>query len=333
LTTPATDFIWQKPDWLEQAHRWIHDELVAQAIAITGPIDQFHVRPWSTVMRIPTSQGDVYFKASTAAARHDTAVTQTIFRHRPDSIPPVLAIDADRGWLLLADGGQRLREAFKAGKPIHDWSQILADYGALQMDLASHVDELLAGGTPDQRLARLPVLYEAILTDVQWLLIDQPDGLTSTEYQRLISAVPQVAEMCRQLASYGVPQSLHHNDLHDGNIFVANGRYLFFDWGDSSISHPFFCLRTVFVSIENSFGLAEDDPVFDTFSRAYLVPWTQFETEANLSAAFALAHKLWAISSAIKYHVFMNQIEDERFRNDFSGAVPGLLQEFLAANP
>lgn len=331
--THSTPTTWQNPDWLEQAQRWIRDELAAQAVMITGPIDQFHIRPWSTVMRIPTGQGDVYFKASASVAVHDTAVTQTIFHYRPDTIPPVLAIDFERGWLLLADGGQRLREAFKAGKPMHDWSEILADYAGLQIDLAGHVDELLAVGVPDQRLARLPALYEQILDDTRWLLIDQPDGLTSAEYQRLLDASPQVREMCRRLASYAVPESLHHNDLHDGNIFIGNGRYLFFDWGDSSISHPFFCLRTVFVSMENTFGLAEDDPIFETFGRAYLARWTEFETEANLSAAFALARRLWGLSSAVKYHIFLNQIEDTAFRENYAGAVASLLQEFLAANP
>lgn len=331
--TQAMQSDWQNFDWLEQAQRWICDELAAQAITITGPIDQFHIRPWSTVMRIPTGQGDVYFKASASVAVHDTAVTQTIFHYRPDTIPPVLAIDFERGWLLLADGGLRLREAFKAGKAMHDWSEILADYAGLQIDLAGHVDELLAVGVPDQRLARLPGLYEGILADTQCLLIDQPDGLTSAEYERLLAAAPQVAQMCRQLAGYGVPESLHHNDLHDGNIFVGNGRTLFFDWGDSSISHPFFCLRTVFVSMENTFGLAEDDPVFDTFSRTYLDRWTQFETEVNLNDAFALARRLWALSSAVKYHIFLNQIGDTAFRENYAGAVASLLQEFLAANP
>lgn len=284
-------------------------------------------------MRIPTDQGDVYFKASASVARHDTAVTQTIFRYRPDTIPAVLAIDADRGWLLLAEGGQRLREVFKAGRPMSDWSQILADYANLQIDLAGHVDEFLALGTPDQRLVHLPGLYAEILADTQWLLIDQPDGLAAAEYERLVAAAPPVAEMCRQLAGYAVPESLHHNDLHDGNIFVWNGRYLFFDWGDSSISHPFFCLRTVFVSMENTFGLTENDPIFDSFGRDYWMCWTQFETETNLAAAFALAQRLWPLSSAVKYHTFLNRIEDDGFREQFAGAVPGLLQEFLAANP
>ncbi len=324
--------IWQDPDWLAQAHQWIQNELAAQAITITGPIDQFHVRPWSTVMRIPTNHGTVYFKASALVARHDTAVTRIIAQHQPDSIPLVLAIDSERGWMLVADGGQRLREAFKVDKkPLRDWSAILRNYAVLQMEMAGHVAEMLDAAVPDQRLARLPGLYADILDDTQWLLIDQPDGLTTAEYERLVAAKPWVGDLCDRLASYAVPASLHHNDLHDGNIFIRNGRYQFYDWGDSAISHPFFCLRTVFVSVENTFGLAEEDPVFDTFSRAYLVPWRQLETEANLIVAFGLARKLWSLSSAVKYRMHVSQIA--AVREQFAGAVPSLLQEFLSANP
>ena len=89
-------------------------------------------------------------------------------------------------------------------------------------------------------------------------------GLTTAEYERLLQAAPYVANLCQKLAACGIPMSLHHNDLHDANIFFAHSRPLFFDWGDSSIAHPFFSLRTVFVSIEYSFDLAEDDPLEPT---------------------------------------------------------------------
>jgi aminoglycoside phosphotransferase (APT) family kinase protein len=176
-------------------------------------------------------------------------------------------------------------------------------------------------------------LYEDLLADTGRLFIDQPDGLTGTEYQRLVAAIPQVAQMCRELAEYGIPESLHHNDLHDGNVFVRDGRYQFFDWGDSSIAHPFFSLRTVFVSAEYTFELAEDAPVFDDLARAYLARWTQFAPEETLWAAYQLARRLWALSTAVKYSTFLRQIEDESFRSDYGTAVAGTLQEFLAANP
>jgi Ser/Thr protein kinase RdoA (MazF antagonist) len=31
-----------------------------------------------------------------------------------------------------------------------------------------------------------------------------------------------------------VDRTLQHDDLHDGNVFVRDGRYLFFDWGTAA---------------------------------------------------------------------------------------------------
>ncbi|HEY4570041.1 MAG TPA: hypothetical protein VIH10_11270, partial [Kribbella sp.] len=49
---------WTKPDWYDEALPWI-----AEHVAATGPWSQ--VRSWglSNVLRIPTAEGDVYFKA------------------------------------------------------------------------------------------------------------------------------------------------------------------------------------------------------------------------------------------------------------------------------
>src|SRR3954454_20441382 len=48
--------------------------------------------------------------------------------------------------------------------------------------------------------------------------------------------------MCRELASYGIPETIQHDDLHDGQVFLQDGRYRFSDWGDSCVSHPFHSL-------------------------------------------------------------------------------------------
>ena len=52
---------WAQPGWFEQAHLWIHAELDAQRIQVSGPIEQPHAYPWSTVLRMPTTQGTIYF--------------------------------------------------------------------------------------------------------------------------------------------------------------------------------------------------------------------------------------------------------------------------------
>ena len=68
--------------------------------------------------------------------------------------------------------------------------------------------------------------------------------------------VPTIAEFCARLASTGVPQTIQHDDLHDGQVFVRDGRYLFFDWGDSCVSHPFFSMS---VTLEGQLAWGLDD--------------------------------------------------------------------------
>ncbi len=52
---------WTETDWFYKVSSWIIAELSLLGIATTGPIEQPHIRPWSTVLRIPTLQGAVYF--------------------------------------------------------------------------------------------------------------------------------------------------------------------------------------------------------------------------------------------------------------------------------
>jgi hypothetical protein len=302
-----------------------------QGIKITGEIMETHVRPWSTVLCVPTDSGDVFFKAVGQAFAFEPPLTKTLYQLRPDCNLKVFAVNAERGWMLMADGGRTLRIAFEEGLDRRTWDDVLALYAGLQIDLASHVDELLAIGVHDRRTAKLPALYQELLEEKEWLMIEQPDGLTTAEYQRLLNALPQVEALCQQLTAYAIPDSLHHNDLHDANVFYNDGEITFFDWGDSSIAHPFFSLRTAFVIIEYIFDLEEDDPVFDDFARAYLRPFAKFESEENLCAAYQLARRLWSLSSAIKYKTQMRHTEG--MREEYATAVPGLLQEFLDANP
>lgn len=74
--------------------------------------------------------------------------------------------------------------------------------------------------------------------------------------ERFRDAVPRVREMAEELASYGVPETLQHDDLHDGQVFVKGDRQLILDWGDALVSHPFFTLS---VTLEGVIAWGLDD--------------------------------------------------------------------------
>ena len=69
---------WTRPGWFEEASAWVQAELERQGIKVSGPIEQPHSRPWSTVLRIPTIQGDIYFKAASPVEPHELVVLQSL---------------------------------------------------------------------------------------------------------------------------------------------------------------------------------------------------------------------------------------------------------------
>lgn len=54
--------------------------------------------------------------------------------------------------------------------------------------------------------------------DTENLRVGLEPGLTPAEYGLLRHLGPHVAEMCEQLASYGLPETLAHEEVHENNV-------------------------------------------------------------------------------------------------------------------
>ena len=324
-------FFWQQPGWLEQAIAWIDHQLGRLGSIRVGTLTQPHTRPWSTVLQVPTSTGALFVKASAPTLVHEIAATQWLAGHFPDCILPVLAADPERGWMLLPDGGPRLREVLRAEATPQRWESVLRRYAELQIESSQHVPALLELGVPDRRTNNLPDLYIGILADESMLLVDHPDGLTTTQLDLLNRLFPYLVQICQELDASTIPTGIHHGDFHDGNIFYQAGHYFFFDWGDCSISHPFFSLRTTFVSLENTFDLAEGGLEFDRLRDVYLEPWTKYASRTELLEIFKLSRRLAPLCSALSWQRVVSSTP-KSLRGDAVYAVPGLLQEFLELN-
>jgi hypothetical protein len=252
---------WQDPAWLTEALSWVDLQLTGAGRPRTGDVDQFHLRPWATVIRVPTAEGDVFFKANTPELRHEAVVALQLARRVPDRVPPLLADDLDRGWMIMEDGGRRLREVVAEERDLSRWDDVVEGAADIALAMEPDVDLLLEAGVPDFRLEVLPDKYAALVED---------DAFE----QRFRDAVPRVREMAEELASYGVTETLQHDDLHDAQVFVRDGRQLILDWGDCVISHPFFTLS---VTLEGVVAWGLDDversvdiqPLVDRYLRRY----------------------------------------------------------------
>jgi len=238
------------------------------------------------VLRVPTSRGDVWFKAALPGLGHDVGVTAVLARLRPDIVLAPIAVDLDRGWMLLPDGGERLREVLARERHPHRWLEIMPRYAELQIAAAPHVDELLDAGLPDYRLDRMAGLSEEVAAK---LGVEPP-------------AAERVEELRAELAAIGIPESVQHDDLHDGNVFVrSDGGYAVFDWGDSCTSHPFASLVVGLRGIAYRFELAERDPDLERIRDAYLERWSHFASRGELLRAVELAEAVGRLSRALAW--------------------------------
>ena len=281
---------WQDPSWVAEAHAWIESALARLGYRRTGGIEQPHVYPWSTVMRVPTEAGDVWFKANDHSLRHEAGLLELLSSRRPDCVPAPLATDPGRGWILMADAGEQLRKLLPVERDLDRWKDVLRLCAEVQLDLTDAVDTMLALGVPDLRLATLPERYERFVAEID----------AEPRFRR---AAGQVAELSEALAGYGIRETIQHDDLHDGQVFVKDGRHLLMDWGDACISHPFFTLSVTLEGVI-AWGLDDVEGSVDTapFRDAYLAPFAD-RYDADLVGATEIAVRLGWACRAVNGHV------------------------------
>ena len=282
---------WTDPDWLASAYTWIEASLDRLGFQRVGDIDQIHVRIWSTVLRVPTDSGTVWFKANMDELRQEAAIADLVSSRRPDVVLPPLAIDAATGWMLMPDAGEQLRVVAERERSLDRWRDVLTRYAEVQIELMDSTGALLAAGTPDMRLGRLGQGFDALLEHVSDL---DP---------RLAASGPAVDELVERLAAFDIPETIQHDDLHDAQVFVKDGRNLVMDWGDACVSHPFFTLAVTLEGVI-SWGLDDEEDAEDTrpYRDAYLSPY-RARFDGDLDEAVDLALRLGWVCRAVNGHV------------------------------
>jgi hypothetical protein len=283
------------------------------------------------VLRVPTADGVVWFKACHPSHGFEPSLALELARLRPESVIEVLAADPERGWMITTDAGSRLRELLSSADDLVRWEEFLPRYADVQLAARDRAERLLEIGVPDERLAVLPEHFECVLADHEILLVDRPDGLDEDQHERLFASVPEVRRLCEALAAFGIPETVQHDDLHDGNVFVRDLHYLVFDWGDSCVSHPFHSLVVTLRATAWRFELPPGDARLERMRDAYLEPFGSFGSRAELLDAFATAYRLGTIARSLSWYRAVQafpEIEPEE-----SDSVPYGLKLFLGNGP
>ncbi len=326
---------WLDADWRATAVSWVTGQLDEVGLSIVGDVEQPHIYPWSTVLRVPTAEGPVWFKANARGTAYEAGLLQALGRWCPDRVLVPLAVDTERGWLLLPDGGTTLRAAEGGRTDLGHWERVLVEYAEMQRLLASRAEDMVDLGVPDLRPANLPDHLADLLADEDALLAERPDALSIEQLEGLRAGQDRFRRWCEELAASGVPASLQHDDLHDGNVFVpydGAGAYRVFDWGDASVAHPFTTLLITLRVVSYRLQLPNGAPELFRLRDSYLEPWTAEHDRDTLVGACRLALLTGPVGRALSWRrSLLDATPPARVRH--GEGIPGWLAEIGEPSP
>ncbi len=295
---------WEEIGWHKVAVDWIQTQLAALGFTITSPVVQQRAWGLSCTMKVGTDKGDLYFKATPPFMAHEGRAMQFVAERCPQLLPHPLAVDSERGWLLMSDYGNDLLHECP---DISRWEEALSRFAQFQVEQVEHIRHWFSLNIPDRRLGRMVEMIDPLLVSCERMLSGGPNGLSESEVNDLRSLSMPLKLMCARLAQFGVPHTLVHGDL-GGNILIREDGYTFFDWTDVCISHPFFEMATISAAYFDE-SVLKDNLDSDTRLRdAYIEPWTKFQPVDVLTEAFEASRPLGALHQTMTYMWILTNI-------------------------
>lgn len=292
---------WFVPGWYGRACATIEEQVAARGGALTGYATQLKHWSLSSVLRTPTTIGDVYLKSALPGLVHEPDIIGVLARRWPRAVPEVLAHAAAGHWWLAADFrgtvGWDLPEGERAGAlPV-----LVGMQRAFAGDAAELYDAGCRARPMDVVADQLAVLFAR---EDLWTAPRSPRNmqrsLLPAEYERLRGLVPVLREYCERLSDDPFPDTLMHGDFFDGNTASRPDGFLIYDWGFAAVAHPLLDLATWLYDA--------DETTATTYVDSYLRCWRQLVAADEAERCWRVARPVGAAVEAWKFAALADKV-------------------------
>jgi hypothetical protein len=282
-------------DTVRTPQEWAKDSLPEAAVT------PLRTRPWADVWRVDSADGRWWLKVNKALTVYEPRLLAVLAETGSDLVPDVV-VHPGQPWSLVRDAGTAVRQLHQHAEPrtvVAFWCELMPAYAQLQR--TTPLSALRAAGLPDLAPHTLVDQFDALLADSRWFTTTANPELTRVEVERIGSSRASLAEAAGELAD-GMPPAVQHDDLHDANVFRADGRSRIIDWGDAVIAHPFSTLRVTLDVLARFLELPAEAPELVRVREAYLEPWlTAGESRAGLLRQCDLAIRTGGLIRALAW--------------------------------
>jgi hypothetical protein len=316
--------VWTSPQWRLEATAWLDQQLASHGLKRTSAVAQPHLRPWATLLTAHTTGGPVWLKATGPANAFEAGLYELLQRTVPKRVLAPLALDLERGWILLPDGGAALADRLAGARLADALTAILRCYAGLQRDLAPKSDTALALGVADMRAEIMPTRFDEALETVE--RSNAGRSQLGRETLREVAALRETyRSWCERLAAAPGAASLDHNDLHPWNMLVPRldrpDQVRFYDWGDAVIAHPFACMLVPLGWAQRRLDTTLDAPTLVRIRDAYLEVFGDLAPHNELVETLELACRVGKIARALTWARAVAQTDPDEL-DDHSALAP-----------
>jgi len=286
---------WEHTGWFTEAMTWIKGVMAQHSIRQLGAPKQAKVGAFSCVLSIPSDSGTLFFKASLGDKPSETLITRELGSRWPTSIMPLLETNPSKNWMLMKDyrsfGFRTLKES--------EYADAARGFSELLINTNSSLEQWREMNCPDFSLDQIEA-FSREFSQRTGLFESGGAPMEKDELEMLVKFVEEMGARCSSLAAFKIPDMLGNLDFRLGNIAGKKNRFIYFDWQESVITHPFFSVLNMFDGFSKSdfpgLGEAVQDSQLSvsrlSIQNAFLEPFTEFEPTERLEEAFEIAKQI-----------------------------------------
>ncbi len=316
---------WAIQGWQAQAFRWIDAQLEQLNVALIRDIELVRVWCITALYRVPTTNGDLYFKAVPPTFAREIGTTRWLYQQMPEHTPEVVAFDESQHFLLMRDFEADVLREIKQGDDLSIYEIALTEFATIQRMTIGQEQTLLALGALDYRLEQLMPKFKAFLADDNFFGIDH--RMPQTDIDAILAAIPTIQAHIERLIAMDLPTTILHSDFHTGNVAIRGNKAIIFDWTDASIGLPIFDFTTFAFDLNDIF---KDQP--DTIQHLREVYFRALSDDGDIAQwqdAFTSSRIISLVMQCANYHHLLRTAEpNERWVLNFlPQLIKGILNE------
>lgn len=308
---------WRSGDFRDLLHAWVGEQV--------GPprsVTEVKLRPWAGVWHAETAEGRFYVKQNCAPQASEAAVVRRLAAVAPAWTVPVVASEPDRGLLLTEDLGPTLRDGGHLSDD--DWRALVEAAAELQRSAVPVTGSLVEDGLTEMNPEDASSYAAARVDQLASLPASDPRHLAASDAHDVLAALPLLERGAEEVAALGLPATVQHNDLHEGNA-LRRGTVRFFDFADAVVAPPLSVLHLPLNRFADLQEVGDDDPKVAGLAESYLEHWSDLAPLARLRAALPAARRL-ATLAKVESWLRVSATFDDAALAEWGTAVPSWLR-------